>query len=411
MNIKQEFLESIESLMHHKLRTILTLLGMIFGVGAVIAMLSIGKGAEQEALQLIDSMGLRNIIVKEKTMDDNRLKEIRESSMGLTMQDLNAARETLPFLSSYSASKAIAVYSLFSHAGSSDASVWGVTPTHQEMANLQMKSGRFLLPLDDLTFSQVCVIGSRVAQVLFPGQEPIGRYIKINHLWLTVVGVLKDKNLTKEEFEGISLKGEQNNIYLPIHTALKIFQFKPLESEIDEFRVRLDKGIPASVAATTLMHLMTRRHKNTDDFEMVVPEALLEQHRKTQNIFTIVMACIAGISLLVGGIGIMNIMLATVLERTREIGLRRAVGATQKDIKRQFILETFAVSAIGGAMGILFGFSLSLAISAFTGWAVGWSLTSILLSVGVCAFVGLVFGIYPAIQASRLDPIEALRHD
>lgn len=411
MSIKQELLESIESLLHHKLRTILTLLGMIFGVGAVIAMLSIGKGAEQEALQLIDSMGLRNIIVKEKDLNDDRLKEVRESSMGLTMQDLNAARETLPFLSSYSATKAIAVYSLFSHTGTSDASVWGVTPTHQEMANIQMKNGRFLLPLDDLTYSPVCVIGSRVAQVLFPAKEPIGQYIKINHLWLTVIGVIKDKNLSKEEFEGISLKGEQNNIYIPLRTALKYFRFKPLESEIDEFRVQLDKGVSSSVAATTLMHLMKRRHKDTDDFEMIVPEALLEQHRKTQNIFTIVMACIAGISLLVGGIGIMNIMLATVLERTREIGLRRAIGARQKDIKRQFMLETFTVSAIGGAMGIVFGFALSMAIAVFTGWAVGWSLTSILLSVGVCAFIGLVFGIYPAVQASRLNPIEALRHD
>ncbi len=411
MNLKSEFLESLESLLHHKLRTILTLLGMIFGVGAVIAMLSIGKGAEQEALQLIDSMGLRNIIVKEKTFDDNRLKEIRESSMGLTLQDLNAARETLPFLSSYSAARHVDVYVLFSHAGTSDASVWGVTPTHIDMANLSVRKGRFLLPVDDLTYAQVCVIGSRVAQVLFPGEDPIGKYIKINHVWLTVVGILKDKNLTRNEFEGISLKGEQNNIYIPIQTALKSFHFKPLESEIDEFRVRLKKGVSSSTAAATLMHLLKRRHKDTDDYEIIIPEALLEQHRKTQNIFTIVMACIAGISLLVGGIGIMNIMLATVLERTREIGLRRAVGARQKDIKRQFMLETFAVSAVGGLLGIIFGFSLSIAISAFTGWPVGWSLSGVILSVGVCAVIGLVFGIYPAVQASRLDPIEALRHD
>jgi putative ABC transport system permease protein len=411
MNIKLEFTEAVESLLHHKLRTVLTLLGMIFGVGAVIAMLSIGKGAEQEALQLIDSMGLRNIIVKEKIVDDTRLKEIRESSMGLTRQDLNAARETLPFLSTYSATKHIDVYSLYSHSGSSDANVWGITPTHKDMANLQLREGRFILPIDDYTYTQVCVIGSRVAQVLFPGQEPLGKHLKINHVWFTVIGVLKDKNLSKNEFEGISLKGEQNNIYVPLQTALKSFQFKPLEAEIDEFRVRLEKGIPSSTAAATLMHLMIRRHKDTDDFEMIVPEALLEQHRKTQQIFTVVMACIAGISLLVGGIGIMNIMLATVLERTREIGLRRAVGARQKDIKRQFILETFAVSAMGGALGIIFGFSLSIAISAFTGWAVGWSLSAILLSVGVCAVIGLVFGIYPAVQASRLDPIEALRHD
>lgn len=411
MNLKLEFIESIESLLHHKLRTVLTLLGMIFGVGAVIAMLSIGKGAEQEALQLIDSMGLRNIIVKAKTFDESKLKEIRESSLGLTLQDLNAARETLPFLSAYSASKQVNVYALFSHAGTSDANVYGVTPTHRVMANLGIKKGRFLLPIDEITYAQVCVIGSRVAQVLFPGEDSVGKHIKINHAWLTVVGILKDKTLTKEEFQGISLKGEQNNIYISLQTALKMFRFNLLEAEIDEFRVRLKKGIPSSTAAATLAHLLKRRHKETDDYEMIVPEALLEQHRKTQNIFTIVMACIAGISLLVGGIGIMNIMLATVLERTREIGLRRAVGARQKDIKRQFILETFGVSAMGGMLGILFGFGLSVIISAFTGWAVGWSLSAIMLSVGVCAVIGLVFGIYPAVQASRLDPIEALRHD
>lgn len=411
MDVKLEFFESLETLLHHKLRTILTLLGMIFGVGAVIAMLSIGKGAEQEALQLIDSMGLRNIIVKAKTFDENRLKEIRETSMGVTLQDLNAARETLPFLTAYSALKQVAVYALFSHEGAGDANVYGVTPTHMDMANLGVKRGRFLLPIDEATQAQVCVIGSRAAQVLFPGQEPIGRHIKVNHVWLTVVGILKDKNLSKSEFEGISLKGEENNIYIPLQTALKSFQFKMLESELDEFRVRLEKGVSSITAAETLTHLIKRRHRDTDDYELVVPEALLEQHRKTQNIFTIVMACIAGISLLVGGIGIMNIMLATVLERTREIGLRRAVGARQVDIKRQFILETFAVSAMGGILGIIFGFSLSIIISAFTGWPVGWSLSAVILSVGVCAVIGLVFGIYPAVQASRLDPIEALRHD
>ena len=190
-----------------------------------------------------------------------------------------------------------------------------------------------------------------------------------------------------------------------------MFRFEPIENEIDEFRIRLKKGFSANIAAVTLNHLLKRRHKDADDFELIVPEALMKQHKDTQRIFTIVMACIAGISLLVGGIGIMNIMLATVLERTREIGLRRAVGARQKDIKRQFIIETVAVSAVGGVLGIVFGFFLSFTISAFAGWAVGWSFSAILLSVGVCAIIGLIFGIYPAIQASKLDPIEALRHD
>ena len=409
--MKFEVAESVESLLHHRLRTLLTLLGMIFGVGAVIAMLSIGKGAEREALQLIDTMGLRNIIIKAKVFEDSKLKEIRENSPGLTLQDLNAARETLPFLSTYSANKQVKAFAVFSRAGESDAEVWGVTPTHLEMANLSVGAGRFLLPFDDLVYAHVCVIGSRVAQILFPGESPLGQQVKINHVWMTVVGVLKDKNLLKDEFQGITLKGEQNNIYVPIQTALKVFRFGDFESELDEFRVQVKKDISSATAAATLAHLMKRRHKEIDDYEMIVPEALLEQHRKTQNIFTIVMACIAGISLLVGGIGIMNIMLATVLERTREIGLRRAVGARQKDIRRQFIAETVSISAIGGTAGILFGFALSMAISAFTGWPVGWTITAVLLSFFVCTVIGLVSGIYPALQASRLDPIEALRHD
>lgn len=411
MKIKFEIAESLESLLHHRLRTLLTLLGMIFGVGAVIAMLSIGKGAEREALQLIESMGLRNIIVKAKVFEESKLKEIRENSPGLTMQDLNAARETLPFLNAYSAIKQVKVFAVFSRAGESDAEVWGVTPTHLEMANLKVGEGRFLLPFDDLVYAPVCVIGSRVAHILFPGESPLGRQIKINHVWMTVVGVLKDKSLLKDEFQGIALKGEQNNIYVPVQTALKVFRFGDYESDLDEFRVQLKKDISSASAAATLAHLMKRRHKEIEDYEMIVPEALLEQHRKTQNIFTIVMACIAGISLLVGGIGIMNIMLATVLERTREIGLRRALGAKQKDIRRQFIEETVCISAIGGTAGILFGFALSIAISAFTGWPVGWTITAVLLSFFVCTVIGLVSGIYPALQASRLDPIEALRHD
>jgi putative ABC transport system permease protein len=409
--MKFEVAESVESLLHHRLRTLLTLLGMIFGVGAVIAMLSIGKGAEREALQLIDTMGLRNIIIKAKVFEESKLKEIRETSPGLTLQDLNAARETLPFLSTYSANKQIKAFAVFSRAGESDADVWGVTPTHLQMANLSMGAGRFLLPFDDLVYAHVCVIGSRVAQILFPSESPLGQQVKINHVWMTVVGVLKDKNLLKDEFQGITLKGEQNNIYVPIQTALMVFRFGDYESDLDEFRVQIKKEISSATAAATLAHLMKRRHKEIDDYEMIVPEALLEQHRKTQNIFTIVMACIAGISLLVGGLGIMNIMLATVLERTREIGLRRALGARQKDIQRQFIAETVSISAIGGTAGILFGFALSMAISAFTGWPVGWTITAVLLSFFVCTVIGLVSGIYPALQASRLDPIEALRHD
>jgi len=411
VKMKFEVAESVESLLQHKLRTLLTLLGMIFGVGAVIAMLSIGRGAEREALQLIDTMGLRNIIVKARTFEESKLKEIRENSPGLTLQDLNAARETLPFLSNSSASKQVKVYSVFSEDGESDAEVWGVTPTHLEMANLSVSSGRFLLPFDDVVYAHVCVIGSRVAQVLFPGQVAIGKHAKINHVWMTVVGVLKDKSLIKDEFQGIALKGEQNNIYVPLQTALKMFRFGPYESDIDEFRVQLKTEMSSGTAAATLVHLMKRRHKEISDYEMIVPEALLEQHRKTQNIFTTVMACIAGISLLVGGIGIMNIMLATVLERTREIGVRRAMGARQVDIRNQFVMEAFAVTVIGGLLGIAMGLGIAKGVAAYAGWKTIVTIWSIALSVGVSAAVGLVFGSYPAMRAARLDPVEALRYE
>jgi putative ABC transport system permease protein len=411
VKVKFEVAESIESLLQHKLRTLLTLLGMIFGVGAVIAMLSIGRGAEREALQLIDTMGLRNIIVKAKTFEEAKLKEIRENSPGLTLQDLNAARETLPFLNTSSASKLVKTYSILSEAGESDADVWGVTPTHLEMANLGVSGGRFLLPFDDVVYAHICVIGSRVAQVLFPGQDAIGKHVKINHVWMTVVGVLKDKSLIKDEFQGIALKGEQNNIYIPLQTALKVFRFGPYESDIDEFRVQLKSEVSSGTAAATLSHLMRRRHKEIADYELIVPEALLEQHRKTQNIFTIVMACIAGISLLVGGIGIMNIMLVSVTERTREIGIRKALGASPGAILGQFMTEAVTLSIVGGIIGMIVG----TALSSFGTWLFGWDYTpnpmAYPISMLFAGSVGIFFGLYPAVRASRLNPVDALNYE
>lgn len=405
------FREAVDSLYQQKLRTFLTLLGMIFGVGAVISMLSIGEGAEREALQLIDSMGMRNIIVKARRYDDEKIKEIREHSMGLTLRDLEASRETLPFLDGFSAIKEISTYALFSDDGKMESHIVGVTPSHQKMANLRLAEGRFIVPFDDMTFSPVCVIGGAVARDLFPRQNALGNVLKINHVWFMVVGIIEERNIVKREFEGISLSSEENRIFIPLQTALKRFRFKSLEDEIDEFRLKINPKVSTRDAAGSLQHLLNKRHNDTKDFEIIVPQELYEQHRATQRIFTIVMACVAGISLLVGGIGIMNIMLATVLERTREIGIRRAVGARQKDIQRQFLLETFFVSLIGGLMGIFFGILLSTVISSFAGWPIAWSMTPIILSVCVCSVIGIIFGYYPARRASHLDPIEALRHD
>ena len=406
-----DLMQALEELATHKLRTLLTLLGMIFGVGAVIAMLSVGEGAEREALQIIDAMGMRNIIVKAKSMPEDLLSEIREDSLGLSEADLDAARKTLPFLTNWGAIKRIRTYNLFSHHGKSDARVIGASPEYFKLANLEVSAGRTLGQVDDAALTQVCVLGVQAARDLCGTADPVGMRVKINHLWFTVVGVLKDRNLGKSEFEGVKLRSTRNDVFVPLSTALKRFSLKHLEEELDEFHIQLREGVSSQMAALTLSRLLETRHRGVDDFELVVPEALLEQHRKTQSIFNIVMSAIAGISLLVGGIGIMNIMLANVLERTREVGIRRAIGATQADIKRLFLIEAFAISFFGGVLGILLGFGIAAVIAGFSGWATAFSIKGVVLSVSVCAGIGLVFGIYPAVKAARLDPIEALRHN
>ncbi len=406
-----DLIQAVEELANHKLRTLLTLLGMIFGVGAVIAMLSVGEGAEKESLRLIDAMGLRNIIVQAKPTPDDMLAEIRESSLGLSLKDLEAARETLPFLSAYTAVKKVRTWALYNENGKSNAVVMGVMPDHFELGNLDVLEGRPLAELDNVMSAQVCVIGSDVAGDLFGEHPPLGGKIKVNHIWLTVVGVLKDRDLGQSEFEGVKLSSSRSNIYIPIKTALKKFKFKNMEDELDEFQVQVAPGMPTSVAAGTLSRLLATRHRGVDDYSLIVPEALLNQHRKTQRIFNIVMSAIAGISLLVGGIGIMNIMLANILERTREIGIRRALGARRRDIQRLFLIESFAIAVIGGFLGIVLGYGMAHAISIYSGWTTAWSSTAVILSLGVCAGTGLVFGIYPAVKAAQLNPIDALRHD
>ncbi|WP_341501613.1 ABC transporter permease [Gallaecimonas sp. GXIMD4217] len=411
MKLKEMLWQSLDELLHHKLRTLLTLLGMIFGVGAVIAMLNIGEGAQREALKLIDSMGLRNLIVQGQEYDNERLKEIREESTGLSLRDLEASLDTLPFVQAHSAEKNVKTHDLFSHQGSSDAQVLGVTASHFELASLKAARGRLFDDQDDRHYAQVAVIGQEVAQALFPGGGALGGRLKVNHLWLEVVAVLASPRLSKEEFQGVKLGGERNRIYIPLQTALKKLKHQPLASELDAFRLQLATGVDPLAASQALKHLLDRRHGGVDDYRILVPAQLLAQQAQTQQIFNIVMSCVAGISLLVGGIGIMNIMLATVLERTKEIGLLRAVGARRQDVVAQFMAESFVIACLGGVLGILFGLGLSELIALYSDWTVAWSFWAIALSVTICALIGLLFGVYPAIKASRLDPIQALQSD
>ncbi len=408
--------DAIEELMGQKLRTFLTLLGMIFGVGAVIAMLNIGEGAENEALKLIDSMGVNNIIVNAKEYEKEELAEIREESLGLNLGDVNAAMATLPFVEGYSASKNIDVYDVYSDFHKSQASALGVTVSYFSNANMQLKAGRFLSQQDNDTIAQKAVLGADAAAELFltsrfSAEQMLGQFIKVNHVWLEVVGILAPPAGDKNEFQGVQIGGDRYRIFVPLSVSEQKFSSDILAGELDSIKLNIAKDTDPIVAAKAIDSLIKLRHGGLDDYELVIPAALLEQQKQTQQIFNIVMACVAGISLLVGGIGIMNIMLANVMERTKEIGLLRAVGATQIDIKQQFIAESFTISVLGGILGVVFGLALSEIIGFYSGWAVSWSLTAIGLSLSICMLVGVGFGVFPAIKASKLNPIDALHSD
>lgn len=400
---------AISEMMHHKLRTLLTLLGMVFGVGAVIAMLSIGEGAQAEATRLIEKMGLRNLVIEEKTFDQETLKEIREDTLGLAMNDVRALQDSLPFVEQTCGEKTIKTWSLFSVNANSDGAVKAISPSCFSMSNLEVDEGRLFEDSDNTQFAQVAVIGSEVADQLFPDGDALGQRIKVNHLWVEVVGILRKDELSKDEIQGIKLGAEHNQIFIPVETAFKRLKLEMLESQLDTIRVGIDESIKPQVASVAIDKLLKRRHGNIDDYQIIVPASLLNQQNQTQQIFTIVMSSIAGISLLVGGIGIMNIMLATVLERTKEIGLLRALGARKVDIKNQFLIESATIAAVGAALGIIMGVILSFLIQSLASWPVAWSFFSIILAVGVCLITGVAFGYYPAKQAAELDPIQALQ--
>jgi putative ABC transport system permease protein len=437
MTPQEAFRSALDNLAAHKLRSALTMLGMIFGVGAVIAMMSIGAGAERQALASIERLGLRNLLVRAKSFKDDELKEIRQKSLGVSQRDAAAIAEAVPGVDLVAPRIRIDPYKVISPGGKSDgAAVYGVTPRHGELAHLTLAEGRFLDPLDESTHAQVCVIGSEVRRDLFGYGQAVGELVKVNDVWLEVVGVLAGADTGAAPVVGAGSGGSagaagggggddksapgaqaaagggsSHEIYLPLSTADRKFEHPTLASPLDEIVVRLKDGVSGEETSPVLRDLLDRLHGGTGDYELVVPEALLAESRRTQRLFNVVMGAIAGISLLVGGIGIMNIMLATVLERTREIGVRRAVGARSSDIRFQFIVESFAISLIGGVVGIVAGLALARGVAAYAGWETIVTGASILLATGVAMTVGLASGIYPAARAASLDPIEALRYE
>jgi len=406
-----EALESaLGNLVAHKLRSTLSMLGMIFGVGAVIAMLSIGGGAERQAMEMIERMGVRNILVRTKEPKQEEAQELRKKSLGVSERDARAILEGVPGAERVLPRVEVEAYKVMAPGAKSEAKVLGVSWRQADLTRLALAEGRFLDAQDERSHAQVCVIGPVVRRDLFGFAPALGSDLKINDMWFQVVGVLEATG-GSGSFQGVAVGSTAREIYVPVTTALRKFDRDPLKAPLDEIVVRLASDASSAQAAGMIRTLLDRLHAGVRDFELVVPEALLEQSRRTQRLFNIVMGCIAGISLLVGGIGIMNIMLATVLERTREIGVRRALGARRRDIRTQFIIESFSISIVGGVAGVVMGILIARVVAAYAGWPTVVTLTSVVLAAGVSMAVGLVSGIYPAVRAAELDPIEALRYE
>ena len=412
MNFREALLTSLSNISAHKLRSALTMLGIVFGVGAVIAMLSIGAGAEQEALQTISRLGLHNVVVRAKELKEDEAREIRTKSLGVSMRDCEAIREAVPGVEIVAPKADVDPWQVIAAGASADAQVYGVAAEHAGLVDLNVAEGRFLDQRDVLDHAQVAVIGENVRRSLFGHGAALGQPMKVNDVWLEVIGVLDGgAGGEPDSFQGVAISSAADAIYLPVSTVMRKFDREALDSPLSEIIVRLEEAESGRRTAAAIQGLLTHLHGGADDYELVVPEALLAESQRTQRMFNIVMGCIAGISLLVGGIGIMNIMLASVLERTREIGVRRAVGAKRKDILFQFIVESFALSALGGLAGILMGVAIARAVAASAGWTTLVTPWSIALATGVAMTVGLASGIYPAKRASELDPIESLRYE
>ncbi len=402
------FVAALESLAEHKLRTTLTMLGMMFGVGAVIAMLSIGAGAEKQALALIDRLGTRNVVIRGKTFKPEELEEIRKKSLGLSQRDVEALGEAVPGVAFAAPRSEVEPYKILAAGGKTEAQVFGVSYRHRDVTPFALAEGRFFDIGDETHHGQVAVIGAGVRRDLFGADVALGKDLKVNDVWFEVVGVLAPEPTAATSVQGVAVVSTEHEIYVPFTTALQKLDRDPLKSPLSEIVVHLEENAPAGETGAVIGTLLDRLHGGAHDYEIVVPEALLRQSRQTQQLFNLVMGLIAGISLLVGGIGIMNIMLASVLEQTREIGVRRAVGARRADIRFQFLVTAFSLAMLGGMFGVALGLGISRGVAAYANWPTVVTSWSIALSLGVSIAVGVGSGLYPAMRAARLDPIEAL---
>ena len=415
----------VKSLMLHKLRSVLTMLGIIFGVCSVIAMLAIGEGASYEAQEAIKKLGSQNIIIRSvKPPDDAKATGMGKNvalEYGLTYEDGARIQNTIPGVVRVLPVRIIREDVRFSR-NSVPCQVIATWPSYTEIVGVDIMAGRFLSEIDELTHDNVCVLTAGLAKRLFPYQDPLTQSIKVSGFYYRVVGLIQEKNMPEQRTQAGKMEGEplDNNVYVPLSSARSRFgdviirrtaSSQEIERvELHQLTVQM-RDVPAVEAADPQIKTLLSRFHNKIDYETIVPLQLLRQAEQTKRIFNIVLGSIAAISLLVGGIGIMNIMLATVTERTREIGVRRALGAKRRHITLQFLVETVVLSVGGGLIGVMVGVVVPILVSHLTTMRTIVTLWSVLLAFGISGAVGIIFGIYPAKAAAKLDPIEALRHE
>ena len=404
---------SLDNLLLHKLRSFLTMLGMIFGVAAVLSMLSIGAGAQQQVMAFIEDLGVHNLIVEAKESTDRQVwAKVRQQSPGLTFHDVRAMQATVAGLDSLTPRKRFTPSKLVPKPQADMPAVFGVDPNYAYIGGLRVSIGRFFTSEESARSEAVCVLGDAARTNLFGLDDPIGRFVKVNEQWFRVIGAAGAQAVAQTDSSGLPAQDRNNVIYVPTGAAMFRLEdnYSSMRDEIDGVYLRVKPDADVTAAAATVRGILATSHRGADDYALVVPAELLAEQQRTKRIFDIVMVALASISLLVGGIGIMNIMLASVLERTPEIGLRRAIGARQTDIIRQFVMETTLIAVAGGTIGLAMGVAMSRLIASFAGWSTIVTSGSLLLSFSVSVLIGLVFGVYPATKAARLDPVRALHY-
>ncbi len=432
---------ALEAIIQNKLRAILTSLGIIFGVASVIAMLAIGSGAEQAILEKMKLLGTNNIIIT--PLDRKQLQELSDQSdensdqketaatkfsPGLTLDDMEAISTILP-TAKYISPEIVYETEAMYDGNRQNTKLVGIMPEYFEVSNFAIQKGNKLLESNYKFAENVCIIGNSLKSRLFPTDDPIGKFIKCGEHWLKVVGIMDERSMSKENIQNLNIRDYNMDIYIPINTMLLRYVNRSLVTRRDFERRRgsetedpnyhqIDRAIvhfrdtdEINSSVEIIERLLIRRHNGIKDFNIVVPELLLQQERSTKRIFNAVLGAIASISLIVGGIGIMNIMLASVMERTKEIGIRKAVGAKRHDILIQFLMEAVAISMTGGIIGIILGIAVGILIEILTGIATIVTPASIFLSFFVSISVGLTFGITPARRASLQNPIDLLRYE